>query len=141
MTIQINDGRKTFDIQNQDGEIIASVTFKPADSNIISRVDGVAKELSDIIASVQNIDSTSEAFCMKENEIKSKINDLFNADVSTPFFNILGVFTPVGDGKVFCEQVIELLVGLVKTEYENLKKATAVMNTYLDEYETEGEPR
>ena len=33
--IKINDGFKTYDIQNQDGKLLGQFSFNPADTNII----------------------------------------------------------------------------------------------------------
>jgi hypothetical protein len=135
MIIQINDGSKTYDIQNQNGEIVASVTFKPNDFNILRRVDAVVEEMEKIIESIKNIPPNSKAIAEKEDELKEKIDALFSADVSTPFFNILGAFSPVGKGRFFVEDVLEKLIGIVRTEYENeTAKEKEKLNEYLAEY-------
>lgn len=134
MFIQINDGRKTYDIQNQDGEVIASVTFRPSDSNILRKANGVADELITIISGIRDIPETSEAFIQKEEEVKDKINELFSADVTSPFFNILGAFSPVGDGKLFVEEVFEKLIKIVRAEYDRHTQAGKKMDEYLKEY-------
>lgn len=135
MIIQINDGSKTYDIQNQNGEIIASVTFKPNDFNILRRVDEVVKEMEEIIESIKDIPPSAKAISEKEDELKNKINDLFGSDVTTPFFNILGAFSPVGKGRLFVEDVMEKLIGIVRNEYENeTAKEKEKLNEYLEEY-------
>lgn len=135
MIIQINDGRKTYDIQNQNGEVVASVTFKPNDFNILRKVDAVAADMEKIIESIKDIPPNSKAIAEKEDELKSKINDLFSADVSTPFFDILGAFSPVGKGRLFVEDVLEKLIGIVRSEYNNeTAKEKEKLNEYLEEY-------
>ena len=135
MIIQINDGSKTYDIQNQNGEIVASVTFKPNDFNILRRVDAVVADMEKIIDSIKNVPSNSKAISEKEDELKNKINDLFGSDVTTPFFNILGAFSPVGKGRLFVEDVMEKLIGIVRNEYENeTAKEKEKLNEYLEEY-------
>lgn len=140
MIIKINDGRKTYEIQNQDGEVIASVTFKPSDSNILRKADSVAEELERIIRSIKDIPTTSSALIQKEDEVKEKINELFSSDVTTPFFDILGAFSPIGGGKLFVEEVFEKLIGIVRDEYEQLGKENEKMDEYLKDY-TEGESK
>jgi hypothetical protein len=135
MIIQINDGRKTYDIQNQNGEVVASVTFKPNDFNILRKVDAVAADMERIIESIKDIPPNSKAIAEKEDELKSKINDLFSADVSTPFFNILGAFSPVGKGRLFVEDVLEKLIGIVRSEYDNeTAREKEKLNEYIEEY-------
>jgi hypothetical protein len=135
MIIQINDGRKTYDIQNQNGEIVASVTFKPNDFNILRRVDAVVEEMEKIIESIKDIPPSAKAISEKEDVLKNKINDLFGADVTTPFFDILGAFSPVGKGRLFVEDVLEKLIGIVRDEYENeTAKEKEKLNEYLEEY-------
>lgn len=141
MFIQINDGRKTYDIQNQDGEVITSVTFNPLNSNILKKCDSVAKQFDDILTSIKNMPATSAALDEKEKEAMDALNALFCADVSTPFFSILGVFSRVGDGKYFLMEVLEQLMSIVRKEHEdNTKKANKKMEEYLEGY-TEGEPK
>jgi hypothetical protein len=135
MIIQINDGSKTYDIQNQNGEIVASVTFKPNDFNILRRVDSVVEEMEKIIESIKDIPPSAKAISEKEDVLKNKINDLFGADVTTPFFDILGAFSPVGKGRLFVEDVLEKLIGIVRDEYENeTAKEKEKLNEYLEEY-------
>lgn len=135
MFIQINDGRKTYDIQNQDGEVVASVTFKPNDFNILRRCDAVVEDLKNIITSIKDVPANSKALTEKEDEVKTKINELFSADVSSPFFNILGAFSPVGNGRLFVEDVVEKLIGIVRDEYiKEEAKEEEKLNEYLEEY-------
>ncbi len=135
MIIQINDGSKTYDIQNQNGEIVASVNFKPNDFNILRRVDAVVEEMEKIIESIKDIPPSAKAISEKEDVLKNKINDLFGADVTTPFFNILGAFSPVGKGRLFVEDVLEKLIGIVRSEYDNeTAKEKEKLNEYLEEY-------
>lgn len=135
MIIQINDGSKTYDIQNQNGEIVASVTFKPNDFNILRRVDAVVEEMEKIIESIKDIPPSAKAISEKEDVLKNKINDLFGADVTTPFFDILGAFSPVGKGRLFVEDVLEKLIGIVRSEYDNeTAKEKEKLNEYLEEY-------
>ena len=135
MIIQINDGSKTYDIQNQNGEIVASVTFKPNDFNILRRVDAVVEEMEKIIESIKDIPPSAKAISEKEDVLKNKINDLFGTDVTTPFFDILGAFSPVGKGRLFVEDVLEKLIGIVRSEYDNeTAKEKEKLNEYLEEY-------
>lgn len=135
MIIQINDGSKTYDIQNQNGEVVASVTFKPNDFNILRRVDAVVEDMEKIIESIKDIPPSAKAISEKEDVLKNKINDLFGTDVTTPFFNILGAFSPVGKGRLFVEDVLEKLIGIVRNEYENeTAKEKEKLNEYLEEY-------
>ena len=135
MIIQINDGSKTYDIQNQNGEIVASVTFKPNDFNILRRVDAVVEEMEKIIESIKDIPPSAKAISEKEDVLKNKINDLFGTDVTTPFFDILGAFFPVGKGRLVVEDVLEKLIGIVRSEYDNeTAKEKEKLNEYLEEY-------
>lgn len=141
MLIQINDGRKTYDIQNQDGEIVASVTFNPSNTNILKRADSVADRLDEILKDIKNMESSSKALEEKEEEVKRALNDLFCADVSTPFFNIMGVFSRVGKGQYFVSQVLEELMNIVKDAQKADEEASNKrMEEYLADY-AEGEPK
>ena len=139
MNIKINDGKKTYNIQNQDGEIVGAVTFDPTDTNILKRIDPFFEELDVMFDDLKKVDRDGfeTVLTEKENAIKEKINAFFNADVVSPFEKIRGLFSPDG-GKYFIENVLISLVGIVNEEYaKETKAAESRMAEYLEEY-TEG---
>ena len=56
--IIINDGLKTYDIENQDGKLLGQFSFNPSDTNIIHRYNDVVKSLEEF---AKQIDKKEEA--------------------------------------------------------------------------------
>lgn len=139
MNIKINDGRKTYNIQNQDGDIVGAVTFDPTDTNILRRKDAFLSETERLMEELKSIDKNSPENIVSEKEdaIKEKVNAFFNADVVTPFEKIRGLFSP-SCGSYFIYEVLNGLFGIVSEAYaKETKAAENRMAEYLEEY-TEG---
>lgn len=136
MIIQINDGRKTYDIQNQDGEIVGRVCFDPTNINVITKTDEFLENIKRILNEVSNISKSDGIGAISEKEmlLRETINDFFDSDVVTPFSNIRGLLSPAGPGKFFAETVLESLFNIVNEEYEKSKRDNEYMNEYLAEY-------
>lgn len=128
MFINIHDGKKTYEIKNQNGEVIGSVTFNPTDTNILRKCDSVLNEIFDF---QKIIDNNPDSLIQAEENIKKTINDLFGSDVSTPFFAIVGPLTVLEDGKCFAEKVVE---SLVEKSKEEMKKHGETAKNRMDEY-------
>lgn len=143
MFIQIDDGKKRYEIKNQEGIVVGEVVFDPTDTNILRRKQQFLDELNIIFSELQKIseDENPDIVAEYEDKVKEKVNAFFNAEVVEPFEKIRGIFSSVGHGEYFIERVLKGLFDVVNDEY---KKATAEasnrMNDYLDEY-TEGEAR
>lgn len=134
--IKIYDGKKTYNIENQNGEIVGTVTFDPTDTNALRRRESFLKEVEQLFEDLKQADSESDDYVSeKEDEIKEKINAFFNADVIGPFEKIRGLFSPSGNGRFFVEDVLISLFNIVNEEYEKeTKQANSRMGEYIDEY-------
>lgn len=131
--ISINSGLKTYDIQNQDGEVIGQFTFNPFDTGLIYRVGVFEEKLK---RALQKKIKDAKGLGELEALIKKEIDRLFKAPVSKTFFGIMGPLSPMPGGECFAEVVVGELVTIVKAEREAvLKKDVEKMEEYLKDYE------
>lgn len=130
--IFIDDGSKTYAIKNKQGEILAEFTFRPSDTNIINRYE----EVKDFF---KELDETDEKADVKEYEQKfiEQMNYLVNAETGNTFFSIMGPFSPMPDGSLFCEVCLNAVVEVINAEFDTrLEKTKSHMNKYLQKYQT-----
>lgn len=130
--IFIDDGSKTYAIKNKQGEIFAEFTFRPSDTNIINRYE----EVKDFF---KELDETDENADVKEYEQKfiEQMNYLVNAETGNMFFSIMGPFSPMPDGSLFCEVCLNAVVDVINAEFDTrLEKTKSHMNKYLQKYQT-----
>ena len=113
-TITLNDGLKTYEIKNQNGELLAKFSFNPTDSDLLRRYNNGIKNLELKEKELaQKGEQTIEDVIEEDNYIKKTIDEIFNAPVSDSFFSIMGVRSLVG-GRLFFEFVIETLGNIIK---------------------------
>lgn len=131
--ILVNDGSKSYEIVNQDGEVLGVFRFNPSDSNIIEKYNGVVESLE---AAFQKVDTGDEEFVMEASrEIKEKFDDLFGQNTSKTFFSITGPLTPLSNGQLFAENVVEAIGFIIEKEMKvRVKKVQERMNKYTEKY-------
>lgn len=134
--IKIDDGSKTYEIVNKDDRLIGTFSFNPSDTNIIKNYDEVVKALEAYFEEMQNETFTKEKFVAAQDEIVDKISVLVGEDASKSFFSICGPFTPMANGSLYIETVINAVGGIIETETKaRMKKVESRMNKYLEGYE------
>lgn len=76
-----------------------------------------------------------EAVKKAEKEISDQLSYLINADAEKAFFSILGPFSPMDDGKIFMEQVLDGVAQVIeKTLNTNVTKVQRRVNKYVTKY-------
>lgn len=137
-SIKIETGLKTYDIEDEKGNILGQISFNPTDENIIKRATTVQQNILDAIKEVGKLDNKTlddNAIIEKLSEIDSKIrkeiNYLFNCDnVSDIVFgaqNVLNTF----NGKTFAERFLEAFIPVIKAEFEEEhKRSQERINNY-----------
>ena len=135
--IVINDGFKSYEIVNQDGDVIGVFRFNPADSNILKRYQEVQDSLEQYAKKFNDTEATVELFNAAQDEIVNRVSELVGADTSKSFFSICGAFTPMADGRLYVETIMEAIGQVIQTEVNaNMKKTEEHMNQYLKDYES-----
>lgn len=136
--IVINDGYKTYDIENQDGKLLGQFSFNPSDTNIIHRHAEVVEALEKLeldISAKKDETSLDEAFKAVEAVVYEKINYLLNADVAENFFSIMGPFSPLASGQYFIESVIDAIGHAISAETgARVKKINSKIQKHTSKY-------
>lgn len=129
--IIVDDGLKTYTIENKRGDYLGEFTFHPTDTNIIRRHE----EVIDFINNLQQEDYSEENITKVENDLKEKIDYLLNANVAETFFKICGPLTPLPSGETFVENIITAIGNVIEKEMGvNTKKANARISKYTQKY-------
>ena len=119
--IKVADGKKTFDLVNQDGKLLGQLTFNPSDTNILERHAEVMKQLrklkEDFSKTVRNT-TVSEDVAEIDRIVYEKIDYLLNANVSKTLFSIMGPFSLLANGQFFVENVMDAIAKVMRTDTE-----------------------
>lgn len=133
--IVIDDGFKTYDIENKEGKILGQFSFNPSDTSIIHRHEEVVKELSELSFDEQNTENIDEELKRIEKVIYEKINYLLNADVAEAFFSIMGPLTPLASGQYFIESVLDAIGQAIQIETgERVQKVANKIAKHTSKY-------
>lgn len=130
--IFIEDGSKTYAIRNKQGKALAEFTFRPSDTNIITRYEEVKEFFN-------KLDEVDEKADIKEYEQRfiEQMDYLVGTETGNTFFSIMGPFSPMPDGTLFCEICLNAVVDVINSEMDTrLEKTKSHMNKYLQKYQT-----
>lgn len=134
--IKIYDGTKTYEIVNQDDEVLGLFKFNPSDANIIKRYDAVIETLQEYANASQGEVLTKEKFNEAQNKIISQMDELVKADTAGTFFSICGPLTPMENGNLFVLNVLEGIGAVIEKETKKrMKKVDAKTAKYLADYQ------
>ena len=136
--IVIDDGYKTYDIENKEGRLLGQFSFNPSDTGIIHRHAEVVKSLEElemIISSNDEKKSLDEALKEVEEVIYDKINYLLDADVAESFFSIMGPLSPLASGQYYIESVLDAIGQAIQAETgERVKKINRKISKHTSKY-------
>lgn len=128
--IIIDDGSKSYTIENKKGKKLGVFEFCPSDTNIVNRLDEVI-EFFNTYKILDGEDGVSKA----EKEIVEKISYLINADAEESFFKILGAFSALENGELYVENVLNAVAKVIEREFHHRsKKVQRRMNKYVAKY-------
>lgn len=131
--IVINDGYKTYDIENQDGKLLGQFSFNPSDTNIVHRHAEVVEALEKLeIPDGKDLVSTLGEI---EKVLYEKINYLLDSDVAESFFSIMGPLSPLANGQFFIETVLDAIGQAIQAETgERVKKINGKIKKHTLKY-------
>lgn len=133
--IKIDDGSKTYEIVNLDDQVIGTFTFNPSDMSIIERYDAVVKSLEEYFNSMREAGFTQQALIDAQNAIKEKLKELVGGNAIDSFFAICAPFTPMANGCLYLENVVNALGEIIEKETKKrMKKVETRMDKYLQGY-------
>ena len=131
--IVIDDGLKTYDIVNKQGEVLGQFSFNPSDTNIVHRYEKIYTELSALEPSESG--DSLEALKELERVAQEKIDYLLGAKVSENFFAIAGAFSPLESGKYYIESVLDAIAQAIMAETgERVKKINKKVQKHTGKY-------
>lgn len=108
--IIIEDGSKTYEIKNRQGKKLAEFCFRPADTNILARYEDVRKFFNEF--KLQDEDDIVEC----QQKVIEQLDYLTDADTGNTFFSIMGPFSPMPDGSLFCETCLDTVCSVISKE-------------------------
>ena len=129
-TMVIDDGSKTYTIENKQGKSLAEFCFRPADTNIISRYKEVSKFFQNFVITEEDPDIQKY-----EKQVIEQMNYLVNADAGNAFFGIMGPFSPMPDGTLFYETCLDAVCNVINQELDvRLEKLQTRTGKYTKKY-------
>lgn len=126
-----------YEFLDASGKPLFTISFHASDIAIIHRYDEVVAYLNKLDTStLQTAESTSEELARIENELAEQLDKMFNAKISKPIYSVMSPFTPLASGKLYIEEIIEKIGGLIEAETgARLKKVQSRMNKYTAKYQ------
>ena len=138
--IVINSGFKTYDLVNENDELMGKISLNPSDTNIAHRYKKVVEDLEKLdfnteVKKTDGADEIVERIETLDDLIYEKINYLINADVAETFFSIMGPFTLLESGLYFVEEVINKIGWIIEKESGvRVKKMTKRIQKHTGKY-------
>lgn len=133
--IIIDDGYEEYTIENKNGKVLGSVRFNPSDVAMINRFDDVIKHIQEFS---QGIDDSQDASVISSSfteMLSNEINYLFNADVAGAFFSITSPLTPLENGNLYFEVVLNAIGKLIESETgRKVQKMQTKISKYTRKY-------
>lgn len=141
--IQIDDGTREYEIQNNYGEIICVLHFRPGDLALADRWQRMQKSFVEALKPLENIgvnadgtakeDADVEALREADSNLRAALSELLDSKDVGGIFQTRNPFSSVG-GRFFCENVIDMLNSIIENvldeEAEASRKRTA---KYIEE--------
>ena len=124
----IDDGTRKIPLVNTFGKLICHIYIRPADLSILDRYKQLNTDFKDIIEPLKGMslkndgtadfDADWQVLKSVENELKRRINALFDMEEADEIFAKRNPFSSVG-GKFFCESVIEAIGSIIVQAVED----------------------
>lgn len=127
----IDDGTREIPLVNKFGKLICNIYIRPADLSILDRYNQLTADFKDIVEPLKTLDIKNDGTAAfdddwrvlksVEDELKKRINALFDMDEADNIFAKRSPFSSVG-GKFFCESVIEVIGDIIVEAVEDEMK-------------------
>ena len=134
----INTVIKTYDIEDERGNVLGQISFNASDVNMLARLYELQETIAELIEEVETAskDRPEEIYSVMtriETEIKSKIDYVFGDKVSEMVFGNQSIYSDV-DGMSFITRFTEAVIPVIKNDLEEamLKRAKRI-NEYMEQ--------
>lgn len=135
--IKITTGLKTYDIEDEKGNIRGQISFNPSDMNFFTRAQHTQKAIEEAIAQLSEIkteNSEEEIYSIIEKidlEIKDKLNDLFDdPNTSKVIFGNQNCLNTL-NGVTFVERFLMAFAPIIKADFQAEQKKS---NKRIEKY-------
>ena len=136
--IVIDDGSRVYNIRNQRKELIGRFVFTPSDMGIADRYEHTIEVFNSMQERLGKVESNANVLRLKkevEEELKKEIDYLYNADVSESFFKTISPITPLENGELYVENIINAVSDIVEKETgRRLSKVNNRASKYTQKY-------
>lgn len=143
--VVVDDGTREYPVVNKFGKLICKIHFRPADFSIIDRYNAMMLDFDKLVEPLKDLslnnDGTAafekdwQVLKQVENNLKDRINELFDMDEADEIFKNRNPFSSIG-GKFFCLHVLNALQAVVVAAVEEETKLSKQrMAKYLSDLE------
>lgn len=131
LTLKVDTGAVTVDVENENGKKIGEFEFVPTDTDIVNRYGSVVEFFNNV--SFNENEGNEEIVKKFSSQIRDQFDHLFNYLVSDSIFSKCGPLTPVQNGDFFFEVVLDGIRSIiekvtnerVEKKMKKIRKATA----------------
>lgn len=144
--VVVDDGTREYPVVNKFGKVICTIHFRPADFSIIDRYNAMMLDFDRLVEPLKNLslnnDGTAtfeqdwQVLKQVEDNLKDKINELFDMDEADKIFATRNPFSTVG-GRFFCLNVLNALQSVVTAAVE---EETKLSNQRMEKYLSDLKP-
>lgn len=130
--IKTNVSVEEYEFLDLNGNHLFTISFNPADIDIVRRYENIVDYLNKIAD--MNLETRDDLFRICD-ELKEKLDELFNADISGAIFSVMNPFTPLADGKLYIEEIVDQMGSIIEKEMDvRIKKVQSRMQKYTAKY-------
>lgn len=123
-----------YEFVDTDGKVLFSIAFNASDVNLVKRYDEMVGHMDELNIG-QPGEGTSAALAKAEEEIGKRLDSLLGQPVSKQIFSVMSPFTPLKNGKLYIEEVVEKIGSVIESETgKRLKKVQNRMEKYTAKY-------
>lgn len=127
--ISIDNGLKSFEIADNEGNVRGVISFNPSDFGFIERAKKVQQDIIKYADTIPE-DASEETLVKIDKTVRDKIDELFSSNVSEVIFGNVNCVSFSG-GKPLFRKALETLIPIVsKTIVEEMKKIEDHINKY-----------
>lgn len=133
-TLQIKTGAKTYEIKDENGELLGSFTFVPSDTNLIPRYNKMIADFEELAEQEKDTLFSEETLERVQNQAIDLLSAFAGEDMRDSFFKKLGAFTLTEDG-LYIVNIMQALATVIEKETSTrMKKIDKKVSKYLEGY-------
>ncbi|CRZ34926.1 hypothetical protein DFR55_10982 [Herbinix hemicellulosilytica] len=128
--LRIQTGVKTYEIEDENGNVLGTINIYPRDFNIGKRAKEAQKKIEEYIneaeiLAVENEEDAIDKITEIDNKIKEQLDYIFNSKVSETVFKGLHCLDVVAStGKYFIESFLDTILPVLSKELDAAVKAS-----------------